>query len=97
MSWHEERPDGLLLRVLVQPRAARSEVAGIHDGRLKLRLAAPPVDGEANAELVRFLARRLGVQRSGVEIVSGGMGRRKTVRVAGATAAMVERLLAPGG
>jgi len=93
MSWREERPDGLLLHVLVQPRASTSEVAGIHDGRLKVRLAAPPVGGEANAELIRFLARRLGVPRSGVEIVGGRRSRRKTVRVAGVTAAMVEQLL----
>jgi hypothetical protein len=71
-----------LLDVLVQPRAARTELAGLHDGRLKLRLTAPPVDGAANAALLAFLAERLGLPRSAVELASGDSGRRKTIRIA---------------
>ncbi len=56
---------------------------GEHDGRLKLQLAAPPVDGEANQALVEFLARALGVRKADVAIVRGETGRRKAVRVAG--------------
>jgi uncharacterized protein (TIGR00251 family) len=67
----------------------RSEVVGVADGRLRLRLAAPPHDGRANAELVRLLARALGVKRGDVAIVRGAAGRRKTVRVTGASAADV--------
>jgi uncharacterized protein len=55
--------DGVELEVVVQPRAGRSEVLGEHDGRLKVRIAAPPVDGAANDALVRFIAERLGVAR----------------------------------
>jgi uncharacterized protein (TIGR00251 family) len=70
-----------LLDVLVQPRAARTELAGLHDGRLKLRLTAPPVDGAANAALVEFLADRLGLPRSAISVASGDSGRRKTVSI----------------
>jgi uncharacterized protein (TIGR00251 family) len=69
------------LDVLVQPRAARTELAGLHDGRLKLRLTAPPVDGAANAALVQFLAERLDLPRSALSVTSGSMGRRKTVSI----------------
>lgn len=79
----------------MQPRAARSEVAGRHGDAIKIRVAAPPVDGEANEALVRFLAKILGVPRSAVSITAGQAGRRKRVRVEGLTVAQVEaRLLA---
>ena len=84
---------GVELHLQVQPRASRTEVVGPHGGALKIRLAAPPVDGEANDELVRFLAKVLGVPRSAVEIVSGETGRRKRVRVAGVDGAHVSRIL----
>ena len=82
-----EEPGGVVLEVLVQPRASRTRVVGEHDGRLKIQLAAPPVDGEANAALVAFLADALSVRRQDVAIVRGDGGRRKVVRVAGLTAA----------
>jgi uncharacterized protein len=75
-------PD-LTLHILVQPRASRSEIVGPHGDALKVRLAAPPVDGAANEELVRLLAREYGVSTSAVEIVAGFSSRRKTVRVRG--------------
>lgn len=74
---------GIRLVVQVQPRAARSELGGAHGGALKVRLAAPPVDGLANEALVRFLAERLGVPRRNVAIVAGETGRRKVVAVRG--------------
>ncbi len=86
-AWLREEPGGLVLELLVQPRASRTRVAGEHGGRLKIQLAAPPVDGEANAALVEFLAGALGVRRAEVAILRGETGRRKTVRVAGASAA----------
>lgn len=81
------------LAVLVQPRASRTRVVGVHDGQLKVQLAAPPVDGEANAALVDFLARTLGVPRRQVTLVAGEASRRKRVRVSGVEAASVEALL----
>ena len=86
MPWLREAPGGVVLEVLVQPRASRTRVVGVHDGRLKVQLAAPPVDGEANAALVDFLADALGARRSDVAIDRGETGRRKTVRVSGVTA-----------
>jgi hypothetical protein len=92
-EWLREVPGGVCLEVLVQPRASRTRVAGVHDGRLKIQLAAPPVDGEANAALVEFLAGALGVRRSDVAIERGETGRRKTVRVAGGTLARASDLV----
>ena len=71
------------LAVYVQPRASRTEVVGIHGDQIKIRLAAPPVDGAANAELIRFLAKALTVPRSAVVITAGSGSRHKRVRVNG--------------
>ena len=79
-----------LLHILVQPRASRSEIVGPHGDMLKVRLAAPPVDGAANEELVRFLAKEFGVPQRAVEIVAGLSSRRKTVRVTGVTQEKVD-------
>jgi uncharacterized protein (TIGR00251 family) len=86
-AWLREDREGVVLELLVQPRASRTRVAGEHEGRLKLQLAAPPVDGEANAALAAFLAAALGVRKADVVLLRGESGRRKTVRVRGATAA----------
>jgi uncharacterized protein (TIGR00251 family) len=72
---------GILLHV--QPGAKRTEPAGLHGDALKLRVAAPPVDGAANAAIEEFLARRLGVPRRAVRLVAGASGRRKRVEVDG--------------
>jgi uncharacterized protein (TIGR00251 family) len=70
--------------IYVQPRASKTELAGMHDGCVKIRLAAPPVDGEANDALVEFIARRIGMPKRNVRIVSGQAARRKVVEVEGA-------------
>lgn len=78
----------------VQPRARVTGVAGRHGDAIRIRLAAPPVDGAANAELCRFLAERLGVPKRAVQVASGAAGRRKTIAVEGLTTAdAVRRLL----
>jgi uncharacterized protein (TIGR00251 family) len=84
---------GAVLEILAQPRASRSRVVGEHDGRLKIQLAAPPVDGEANAALLAFLADRLGLKRADVVLLAGETGRRKRVKVAGLGADAAARLL----
>jgi uncharacterized protein len=86
-AWARDVAGGAELDLLVQPRASRTRAAGEHDGRLKVQLAAPPVDGEANAALVAFLADALRVKKADVALLRGESGRRKTVRVAGVTAA----------
>jgi uncharacterized protein (TIGR00251 family) len=93
-AWLREEAGAVTLELLVQPRASRTRVVGEHDGRLKVQLAAPPVDGEANAALVAFLAGALGVRKGDVTVQRGETGRRKTVRVAGVTAARAAALAA---
>lgn len=80
--------------VYVQPRASRTQIAGMHDGRLKIRLAAPPVDGAANAELVSFIAMRLGIAKSQVRVVARQTSRRKVIEVDGVSQTAVEAALA---
>ncbi len=89
----EQRGDAVRIPVRAQPRASRSELAGEYDGALKVRLAAPPVEGAANEELVRFLARLLGVPKSAVRVVSGDTGRNKMVEVDGVAVDDVARAL----
>lgn len=76
-------PTGCRIRVRAQPRASRSELAGRHGDALKVRLAAPPVDGLANEELERYLAERLGTARRHVRVTRGTAGRDKLVAVDG--------------
>ena len=77
----------------VVPRASRTEVVGRHGDAIRIRLAAPPVDGAANDELVRFLVERLGAPRAAVSLKAGATGRRKTVAIAGLTLQQVEETL----
>jgi uncharacterized protein len=76
---------GVLIRVRVQPRSSREEVAGRMGDSIRVRITAPPVDGAANDALVRFLASRLLVPRSAIELKSGQTGRTKVVSVTGVT------------
>jgi hypothetical protein len=87
---------GAVLELLVQPRASRTRVVGEHDGRLKIQLAAPPVDGEANAALLAFLAGALRVKRGDLALLAGETGRRKRVRVSGVGAAAAAAALLGG-
>lgn len=73
----------MILELHVQPGAARTEFAGKHGGRLKLRLAAPPVDGKANAALVEFLADYFNVPKRNVRITAGLKSRLKRVVIGG--------------
>ncbi|WP_242346166.1 DUF167 domain-containing protein [Anaeromyxobacter terrae] len=95
MSWARDEAGGAVLELLVQPRASRTRVVGEHDGRLKIQLAAPPVDGEANAALVEFLAGALSVRKQDVTVLRGETGRRKSVRIAAVTAARALAALVP--
>ena len=88
-----EKDGALVFAVRVVPRAARSEIAGEHDGALKVRVAAPPVEGAANEELRRTLARTLGVPVRNVEIISGETSKTKRVRVHGVTKDALLKLL----
>jgi uncharacterized protein len=73
------------INVYVQPRASRTVVAGEHDGAIKIRLAALPVDGAANTALVEFIAERLDIARSRVRVAGGHTSRRKVIEIDGVT------------
>jgi hypothetical protein len=88
------KDDGVSFAARVQPRASKSGVAGELDGALKIRLAAPPVDGEANEELVRLLAKLFDVSRRQITLVSGQTSRNKLVRINGISIEECEKVLA---
>ncbi|HTX69883.1 MAG TPA: DUF167 domain-containing protein [Thermoleophilia bacterium] len=73
------------LSVWVTPGARRSELSGVVDGRLRIRLAAPPVEGRANDALVRYVAGLLGLRREEVTVVAGARSRRKLLHLSGVT------------
>jgi len=92
-DWFRVSGDGsILLTLHIQPGASRSECAGRHGDALKIRLAAPPVDGKANAALIAFVAARLGIARAAVTLKSGQTSRRKILKIEGSTAEAVAGL-----
>lgn len=93
----KENPGGVTFSIQVVPRSAKCEILGIINDTLKIRLTAPPVDGKANEECLRFLASLLDVARNRLSIVGGQTSRRKTIQVSGMgakeLAALLERIL----
>ena len=87
-----EHAGAVTFDVLVQPRASRIKLGPIHDGRLKIAVTAPPVDGEANAAVIEALADALGVARGAIEVIAGHSSRRKTVRITGVARDAIEEL-----
>ena len=78
----EERNGSVTFNVRVIPGASKSEIVGEYDGALKVRIASPPVDGAANAELIKLLAKRFRVSKSNVEIVRGPTSKNKRIKIA---------------
>jgi len=95
MSWIEHHPDGSLVTVWAVPRASRTEIVGLHDDALRVRLAVPPEAGKANRELETILKTTSGA--AAVELVSGATTRRKTLVLRGVDPADARRLLDGGG
>ena len=96
VPWHHE--NGVLtLRLRVQPGAARSEWAGMHGDALRLRIAAPPVDGKANKAVLRFVAQWAGVPVRSVALLRGEASRDKTLRVTGLEPHQIQALTAQWG
>lgn len=89
----KETSDGVTFKVRVQPRASKNGLAGEYEGGIKVRLTAPPVDGEANHACLEYLAALFGVAKSKVELVSGHTGRNKLIRVLGVTADQARQIL----
>lgn len=88
-----DTPAGVILTVHVQPGAVRHAYAGLHGDALKFRIAAPPVDGAANAALCAFLAELCGLPKSAVRVETGQTGRRKRLLVKGRTRRQVMAVL----
>ena len=85
-NWIITRSGKMELRIYCQPRASKTEIVGFHGDALKVRLMAPPVEGEANHELCQFLARCFDVSRQNVQLLSGKSTRQKRVLIEGKTA-----------
>ena len=92
-DWLRESAGRTTLTLHIQPGAKKTEVAGLHGDALKIRLAAPPVDGKANAALIDFVADRLGLAKSAVTLKSGQASRRKIIEINAAPYDTAQRLL----
>ncbi|WPU63246.1 DUF167 domain-containing protein [Peredibacter starrii] len=79
--WLKVHPKGCTLSLYVQPGASRSEVSGLHGDRLKVKIKAPPVDGEANEALIEFIAETLEIPKRSVHLTQGETSRQKTILV----------------
>ena len=94
MSWIEHHPDGSLVTVWAVPRASRTEIVGLHDDALRVRLAVPPEAGKANRELQTILKTTSGA--ASVELISGATSRKKTLVLHGVDPVDARRLLDTG-
>jgi uncharacterized protein len=90
-----EKDGGVVIDIAVKPRSSREAVGPVQGDRLVVTVNAPPVEGKANEAVVRVLAATFGVPRSAVTIVRGETGKKKTVRIAGITAAAVATIAGP--
>lgn len=79
MSAIEQNKDGIRLRIFLQPKASKDYIAGIHDDELKITITAPPVDGQANAHLLKFLSKSFKVPKSSIILEKGELSRHKQV------------------
>lgn len=85
--------EGITFEIKVLPRSSMDEIAGVMDGKLKIKLTSAPVDGKANAALIKFLANILGVARGRIEIVRGETGRQKQILVREADSDVEQKLI----
>lgn len=74
-----ENPQGLRLRIFLQPKASRDQIVGLHDGELKIAITAPPIDGQANAHLLKFLSKLFKVPKSSIVLEKGELQRHKQI------------------
>lgn len=95
-AWLSEDAAGVLIRVHLQPRARRTAVCGEHGGRLKVAIAAPPLEGRANDALIEWLAAKLGLPRRQLRLIAGQRSRDKTLRAEGLGASEISSRLALG-
>lgn len=82
-SFIKQNKRGITLSIVVTPRSASNSVAGTIDGRLKIKLTSPPVDGQANVGLINYLSKLLKIKKSSIEILKGETSKKKTVLIEG--------------
>ncbi|MBM2838880.1 MAG: hypothetical protein HW415_1505 [Deltaproteobacteria bacterium] len=85
MGWLTEKGGCIFINIHLQPRASKNEIVGIHGESIKVRLTSPPVEGAANSHAIEFFAKKLGIQKSKITIVSGEKSRHKTLKIEGLT------------
>ena len=88
-----EKDGSITFAIRVVPRASRSQIVGEHDGALKIQLTSPPVDGAANAELIKLLAKQFGVSKSDIEIVAGETSKSKRIMIANLSQSRFEEMI----
>ena len=81
MSWFKEDKKNLILNIYVIPRSSRSEIVGIYNDSLKIKLKSPPVDNAANEELIRFLSEKFKTSKSNIDLVKGHNQKRKVLKL----------------
>jgi uncharacterized protein (TIGR00251 family) len=96
MPWFDEKDDCLILNIRVIPRASNDSIQGLLGDALKVRIQAPPVEGKANAYLVKFLSKLWKIPRGNIEILSGETGRNKRLRITNPTDELRKELLSFG-
>lgn len=82
-SWIKELSEGLLISVYVQPRSSKTEIIGILQNSLKIKLTSPPVEGAANSLLIKFISKKLGIAKSKIILKSGEKSRQKKLIIKG--------------
>ena len=92
MNFFQEKNNNLILNVYIVPRSSKSEIVGIYNNSLKIKLKSPPVDGAANEELVLFLSKKLKISKSNIEIISGDKQKRKVISIKNFNSAMLRDL-----
>ena len=93
MPWMDNKGDHIVLNIRVVPRASKDEIVGLYGDALKVRILAPPVEGKANAYLVKFISKHWKIPRRNIEILSGETGRNKRLKIINPPDGLIQELL----
>lgn len=90
-----EIPGGIKVRLYIQPQSSKNQIIGLHDGALKVKIQAPPIEGKANDEIIYFFSKLLKIPKSQLEILKGDLSRHKTLAILGISKETFEKII-PG-